>query len=584
MSQITSSHLINQKIYWISSFVLFIFLLLALRLFFLQCIYGDHYYLLSQRNYTRTAVIESPRGNILDCKNRILATNKPITSLYWNGTGNRTLSSEQQQLLTVLESLLETSWTPEHLKTIQTIERKRKCSKIASDLRLDQLGKILEITAHNPNISISTDFKRFYPHGTLASHLIGHIHHINMETMGKMGLEKMVETTLKGHKGKLLKIINSVGSNVCQYELYKALAGNNCKTTIDLDIQKIAQEVFPEFERGTIIIMDPKTGALKALVSKPDFDPELFLNPISPEQWHSIQEGNPFINRAFNACYPPASPFKLITMSAALEHGIVTPETTTYCRGFLRFKGRSYHCSKRAGHGPLTALEAVAHSCNIIFFEIAKRLSIDVLHDYATRFGLGQKTNILFPEQLGIIPNTMWKIQSKGERWWPGETLSAAIGQSYLLTTPIQVVCMIASIFEGFLVTPRVLEQEPIIKKPLRLLPSTRDFLMQGMKEATTYGTAYKVGYIKNINVSAKTGTGQTSALNKRELGKDYLEHASFVAYFNYKEQEPLVMLILIEHAGSSRVATQTAREFLLKYRTLCEQEETAVRAPQSSE
>ena len=195
-----------------------------------------------------------------------------------------------------------------------------------------------------------------------------------------------------------------------------------------------------------------------------------------------FKKTKPFLNRAFNACYPPASPFKLIAMSAACETGLITPEDTYNCRGYTLFKKRRYYCNNHYGHGVLNIKDSVAHSCNIPCFEIAQKISIGYTRWYAEKFGLGSKTNIIFQEKQGLVPSNEWKILNKGERWWTGETLSASIGQSFLLATPIQVACMISSIFTGYLVTPRVVEDTPVETKPLEILPNTIDFLRDSME------------------------------------------------------------------------------------------------------
>ena len=282
-----------------------------------------------------------------------------------------------------------------------------------------------------------------------------------------------------------------------------------------------------------------------------------------------MQPEQPFLNRTFNANYPPGSIFKLVVTCASLETGIITPETIWDCKGFITFAGRRYHCHKLQGHGKLTVSQALEQSCNPLFFDIGTKMSIDTMADYAHRFGLGEKTNIIFPEKTGLIPTIEWKHEQKGERWWPGETLSAAVGQSFLLVTPIQVTRMIASIFSGYLVSPRLLQSEPFTKKPLRIKQETLDFLKQSMKKVVTQGTGKRINIVKNIEIYAKTSTAQTSALHKRHRGKRYREHGWFVAQFCYKTHRPLTMVVLVEHAGTSRIPILIAKRFFIRYKKL---------------
>ncbi len=207
-----------------------------------------------------------------------------------------------------------------------------------------------------------------------------------------------------------------------------------------------------------------------------------------------------------------------------------------------------------------------------MFYEIGKDIDIDLLAQYAFKFGLGKKTGIIFPEQTGIVPSKEWKQEHKGEQWWPGETLSVSIGQSFLLVTPIQVARMIASIFTGYLITPRILSDEPIIKEPLDIAPETISFLQESMKSVVTRGTGKRINKVKDIEIYAKTSTAQISTFRKRTLNTAFLEHGWFVAHFQYKNYSPLVIIILVEHVGTSQVATNIAKNFLVEYKKLIEQ------------
>ncbi len=556
--------------YWI---VLFLLIIIS-RLVYLQILHMESFFTLGIRNFLRTEPIACPRGNILDCNGLLLATNRPVTTLHWQGTGNKILSSQQQSTLTIIKQIIETI---EDNKIIQAEKNGAKII-IATDITFAQLSKIMELFPNHANLNISTHFKRFYPNQNIASHILGHLSTLNdFETIGKMGLEKILHDRLQGEQGKLLKTINSIGTNIHQTQIKSALAGQNIITTLDLPLQHIAESLFPQNYNGALILMDPETGALRALVSRPNFDPGVFLNPIENSQWQLLQTGQPFLNRAFNVCYPPASIFKLVTISAALEHGLVDPHDTINCWGYFRFKGRRYHCDNRTGHGKITIKNALAESCNILFYQIATRLPIDLLADYAFRFGLGRKTNLLFPEKEGLVPTSLWKRQEKGEPWWPGETLSCSIGQSYLLVTPIQIACMISSIFEGYLVTPRILATEAISTKPLAIKRSTRNFLKKSMKMAVQTGTGKTVNKIEDIKVFAKTGTGQVKRLSdKKDFSTELFPHAWFVAYFHYKDHKPLTLVIFLEHTGNSRPAKILAKNILMNYRSYMKSKEVA--------
>lgn len=538
------------------------------RLGYLQIYLGHQYGAQSIKNYVRYEQINSARGEILDCHGNKLVTNKPIIHLYWHGTGNRVLTEQQQNLITQLTERCDTFiCNPTIIQKIALAEKRNEHLLLIPDISFELLSKIEEFFADEINIMIKHDFKRYYPHADLASHVIGYLSNAQIEAMGKMGLEKQFQEILQGTDGTLIKTINSYGKKINTHELHKSTTGKNIKVTLDLTIQQLVEQVFNQQYIGTFIIIDPKNGAIKALCSRPNFDPTLFLDPLHPEKWQSMQKNNPFLNRAIQCAYPPGSLFKLITISAALQNDLIKPEDSFVCKGFTTFCKRRYLCNQKKGHGTLTIKQAVALSCNPLFYELGKKLSIDTLADYAQRFGLGKKTGIMFPEQHGLIPTTAWKQKVYGERWWPGETLSAAIGQSYLLTTPMQIARMIGGIFTGYLVKPRILFDEPIEKTTVEIQPETIAFLQESMHSVVTEGTGHRINKIKDITIYAKTSTAQMSDMKKRTLGKQFLEHGWVVAYFQYKENDPLVMVAMVEHAGTSRVPMIIAKNFLLGYR-----------------
>lgn len=549
-------------------------LMIYTRLIYLQIFHYQSLALQGKKNFTRISSIEPLRGNIVDCKQKLLATNRPVIHLNWIGTGNAKLDTTQLKIIEKIQQVLE-KHNHKLLIELGQIKRAEKLGihlQLARDVSIQALSEISEQCADSPNIEISKSFQRFYPHQNLACHILGYLgdnfsHHTSdKETTGKMGLELIFDTLLKGKQGSMNKIINSFGKNLAISTIIQSQSGKNLTLTLDIDLQKIAEQLMPADLAGTFILYNPKDGQLKALVSKPGFDPAMFLKPISHQDWANMQKNKPFINRAFNALYPPASIFKLVTFSAAIEKNIIQPNSQFYCKGYHTFKGRKYYCNKRNGHGLLDIKDNLTHSCNIGCFHVAEKISIDTLADYAYRFGLGAKTNSMFPESPGLIPSNEWKRRVKKEAWWTGETLSAAIGQSFLLVTPIQITCMIGAIFTGYVTKPRILEDDPIQSRPLTIEQSTREFLQESMKAAIATGTARNMNRLKHITMYAKTGTAQTKSRSgeTKEVQNDC--HAWSVIYFTYKDQDPLVMTIFIEHAGGSAVATTVAKKFLAQY------------------
>lgn len=563
------SHItINKKILFLLLGALTAFMLIFVRLIYLQIYCGEYFASRSEKNFIRYTSIVSPRGNIRDVHGNLLATNRPMTTMYWHGTGNNSFSHEQLELLQTIETITGiTLISGDIYNAILMHERRGKRIALIKDIDVGLLSKLVELFPNHENIFIDTHFKRFYPYNGCCSHLVGYLGNMGTLAHGRFGLEKVCNDDLSGKDGSVRHVVNSVGKCISQTELEKALMGNDIQTTIDIDLQLLCEKVFPENRSGTFILFNPVDGAIVSLVSRPDFDPNIFLNPISHEMWQGLQDNNPFLNRAFDASYPSGSIFKLVTISAALETGLIEQNALWDCKGYTLFGKRKYWCARRSGHGEISIKKAVAESCNTLFFEIGKKIDIDILADYAYKFGLGKKTNILFPEKIGLVPSREWKFDYKGERWWPGETLSVTIGQSFLLVTPIQIACMVASIFTRYLVAPRLLVNEPVMTTLLDIKPETIDFLKKSMKSVVKRGTGRSVHKVKDIKIYAKTSTAQTSDFSKRKLDEKYLEHGWFVGHFQYKEYDPLVIVILVERVGAAQVATTIAKNFLLEYK-----------------
>ncbi len=569
---------LTQRLSMFRRFLMVGFVFIIIRLFELQIHFFTRFFTLGERNFLRTEKIIPPRGNILDVKGRPLATSRPVTSLYWQGSGKRSLDASQKAVVQFLEQLLNKNI--EQDPAFMQAERRNSKFLLDAEISFALLSRIIEHFPQHKNLLFDTAFKRSYPYSSLACHVLGYLGSITTKPAGQMGLEKIYENELQGSFGQIRKKINSQGQQLAQEEIQKACKGGDLETTIDLDIQHLAEDVFPTEYAGVILALSPRTGALKAVVSRPAFDPNMFIESLDKTTWESLQdEKQPFLNRAFGALYPPASLFKLVTISAALETNLITPETEWECKGSLVFAGRPYHCSNHKGHGKLNALAAVAHSCNIPFYDIAQHIKIDTLADYAHRFGLGTKTNGAFPEKAGLVPTSAWKQANKRERWWPGETLSAAIGQSFLLVTPIQMACMVSAICEGFLVRPCILkaaaESNEHEKRPLAISQTTRSFLKESMALARERGTSRRLRNM-NIELYAKTGTAQTSSLEKRNFGKKYREHGWIIVYIRYQNYEPLALLVLLENAGSSSYAIDVAVAFISRYCVLMDAAQNA--------
>lgn len=551
------------------AFVFFAFLL-VLRLFYLQIKQKNVFMGMGERNFLKIEVISPPRGNLLDNKGSLLAANKPVFDLYWQGLGEKVLNEEKIDLLGKIGQILGTDFLhDQNLQDIVISERYSRRKMLCQNISFDQLCKISEFCGNHPNLVVSNRFERVYLHGSLASHVLGFLNRI--EKIGKAGLEQLLESELQGQPGYVLSVTNSTGKKLALKDFREAKAGEDIKLTIDLELQQIAESLFEEGQTGAFILIDPEDGAVRVLASCPGFDPNLFLSPISEEEWEKLSENNPLLNRATCALCPPASTFKLITVTAGLEEGVISPQTEFFCKGYLEFCGRKICCMKHSGHGLLNPRMALAASCNVYCFEVARKIVIDKLAMYARRFGLGQKTNFLLPERAGLVPDKAWKRAVRREKWWKGETLNVSIGQGDLLVTPLQVAKMVAAVCSGYLVRPRILESEAIECEKIDVSPKTLKVLRDGMHAAVQEGTVRLLSFINGMEVHAKTGTAQTCALSSEKRNKIQLEHAWVAGFFRYQQEKPLAMAILIENVGSSGPAIMMASKFLKAYKKLKE-------------
>jgi penicillin-binding protein 2 len=552
-------------IFWSILFVIII------RLFYLQIEQRKVFEQLGEKNFLRVERIYPLRGNLLDSNNVLLASNRPVFDLYWQGLGDKRMSTQHYILLKKVGNIVDKNLiNSESISLFEFSERYSRRILLCKNMNFSQLCQISEYCGNSSRLFVDNRFERVYPYGSFASHIVGYLNRIEMA--GRTGVERVFQNALHGQLGYVINVINSTGKKLEQKGYLSAKAGKDIKLTLDFEMQRIAESLFSGDQAGAFILMDPENGAVRALISYPNFDPNLFLSPITEEEWNEkLTLNHPLINRATCSLYPPASTFKLVTIAAGLEEKIINPKSEYFCHGFIEFGNRKYQCMRHTGHGILTPRQALVVSCNVLCFEIGKRIKINTLAEYARRFGLGSKTNFLLPEREGLVPTTEWKRKCKGERWWPGDTLSACVGQSYLLVTPLQLLRMVCSICTGDLVRPRILEEEAVERSSIKISKDTLKLLRLSMADAVKSGTVHLLNAIKDFEIHAKTGTAQTCSLEKEKTSKELLDHGWVTGYFKYKDEKPLAFIVFVENAGSSHPAIQIADKFLRAYKTFRE-------------
>lgn len=555
----------NRCIFIIKIF-LFSILFIWIYVFYLQIIKYNYFFEKSCLNFTRYKNINGLRGSILDRNGIPIVTTSPILKLIWNNRPKK-LSVDDEKILFFLKEYLKIDF----LEKIKNNTEDKIL--LINDLNFEQLSLILECFPNSNRILIETSSKRNYKYNTLACHTIGYINFI--ENSGKTGLEKIFNKNLEGKIGTEKLIVNSIGSVLLSEIINKAEEGEDVITTLDLEMQKSLERSIPEDFFGSGVIINPENGAILAIVSSPRFDPNIFLSSIDNKTWNNFLENKTLLNRCFLATYPPGSIFKLVCMTAMLEEGLINEKTSWFCSGGVDFKDRCYHCDYRLGHGPIDIKNTISKSCNTPFFLASiSNLTIDLIYKYATIFGFGKPTGSCFNELNGLVPNKQWKKSIKNEKWYKGETLSVSIGQGATIVTPIQIARLIGGIMTGYLVKPRILEDEDILKNKLNIRFETLNIIKEGMNLSTKEGSNRILKSLKNWEIFAKTGTAQVrmlppkdNKLKKDELKiKKYQHHGLMACYAKNKKCEPFVLVIVIENVGSSRVAVSCAKEFFKDY------------------
>lgn len=598
----------KSPIFFATVFITLAFVLILARLGYLQLIQGSMFKNRSENNRIRIRKIPHPRGIILDRKGRVLVDNYPSFDLSIILEDVPDLPEVVQRLCTLLnletgdlnQKIAKSKGRPPFLPT-----------KLKTNLNREDLAVIETNRLDLPGIIIEIEPKRRCLFDNLAAHIIGHMGKISkaqlrtqayagytpMETVGKQGVEHEFESTLRGKDGGRRVEVDAAGREVSLLSEVEPTPGNNIFLTIDLEIQTCVEALLGE-NIGCAILMDPNNGEILALVSSPSFNPNLFSRGLSYEAWEKLlnHPDHPLENKAIQGQYPPASVFKIITAVAALEEGIITPETQFVCRGSLPFGRRNYRCWKKSGHGRIKIHRALVESCDIYFYNLGERLDIDTLASYSYAFGLGRLTTVsLSNEKPGLVPTRDWKLNKLQSRWQRGETLSVAIGQSFLLATPIQMLDVITSIAtSGTLYRPQIIKRIETpdgkiltVSQPRRLgiipasqknLALVRNALHAAVDSPKGSG---RRAQIPGVKVGGKTGTAQVVRLPQKRSSSAtphsnirLRDHAWFVAFAPVDDPK-LSVVVMIEHGGQGgTVAAPIAREILKQSLAILQGEE----------
>jgi penicillin-binding protein 2 len=573
--------------------------ILVVRLAYLQIVKGDDYKKKSENNSVRFRQIKPLRGLIMDRNGFVLVDNKPSFDVIYIPNKNNVNEWSVERLGQLYQSKsLDFPYDRALLKNA----RPYLPVKLDKNVSMDKIALVETNALNLPGIYIDVSPIRLYLDGDMLAPVIGYTGEISKteieksggqyaygDVSGKHGLERFFDAYIRGRRGAELVEVNAYGKEIKNLGRIDPLAGYNMVLTIDTDLQKAAWEAV-QGKAGSVVALDPRNGEILAMVSSPSFDPNLFYEGISSEQWRQLQN-NPFAplsNKAISGQYPPGSTYKLIVAAAALEEGIITPDTKVFCNGSFTLGNRTYRCWKKGGHGSVDLHKAMVGSCDVYFYTIGKMLGVDKIAAYARRFGLGELAEIDLPnEKKGLVPTKEWKLKRKKEAWQMGETISISIGQGYNLVTTLQLANAFGAFANGgTLWRPYLVKQIqsndgkiykeflPVKKGDLNLSVATIKTINNALRGVVNDpGGTGQNAKLSGIDVSGKTGTSQVMGLPQNEkarrrkvLGTFQKDHALFACYAPSENPEIAIAVILENAGGGGAVAAPVARKILSAY------------------
>ncbi|MDZ7597193.1 MAG: penicillin-binding protein 2 [Desulfobacterales bacterium] len=575
------------------------FVVLMVRVFYLQVMQGEELRRLSDNNCIRLQGIDAPRGLIFDRNGKRLVDNRPAFDVGVIVKDARPLEQTLARLAGYLD--LDEAELRQRLAH-RNGEADYKPVIIERDISRDTLAVLEAHKFDLPGVVVNVVPRRNYIYETSAAHLLGYLGEVSGtelqkelfpgaragDFIGKSGVEKAFEKYLKGERGGRQVEVNANGQVVRVLKTVEATPGKNIFLTIDKELQRKAETLL-EGIAGAVVAMDPSTGEVLAIASSPTFDQNDFVSGLSNEVWDGIRSNpfRPLENKAIQGNYPPASTYKIITAIAGLEEGVIDENTTFTCPGHYRMGNRTFRCWKRGGHGRVNVVEAIEKSCDVFFYQVGQKLGVDRLAWYAKACGLGVPAGIdIAHEAAGLVPTADWKKQRTGVSWQAGETLSVAIGQGYNLTTPLQMLGLTAAVGNGGTrLRPLILKSlqnpngetlfsclpEEIGQLPVS--PKTLDIVRRGLWRVVNQktGTAW-VAHTAGIDICGKTGTAQVFSRKNNEtlFAKDrpaFLNsHAWFVAYAPAVNPR-IAVAVIVEHGEhGSNAASPIARELVKTY------------------
>jgi penicillin-binding protein 2 len=591
-----------------------VFATLVARLSQLQFFEAEHYRKLADENHIRLVLAPPERGQILDRFGRPLASQRQAGRV---SVVPERLDDPEATLLQLSKFIdLPESRVKRVLEEIQT-NRIRRASfvpvTVVQELSYEEFARLRVRAVEMDGVDVQMASTRSYPRGRDFAHVLGYVARASADDLtrlaegrspdelktfeellrhpdirvGRQGMERFAEDWLRGRPGRRRVVTNAHGRPMQELEqdpTNAAVAGKDLFVTIDAELQRVAIERF-EGESGAAVLMDVASGDVLAMVSTPAFDPNSFVNGISGKDYAELRDNprSPLYPRAHGGVYPPGSTFKMVVATAALEAGVVKTTDTVRCGGSYRFGNRTWHCWKKEGHGTMNMHNAIKHSCDVYFYEIARRTGVRKIAEVSHKFGFGETFVLgMTGGRSGLVPDPDWKLKARGEPWFEGETLNFGIGQGQLGTTPLQLALMTARIAAtGGPIKPKLIgfgppsDEDKMLDAPLD--PTIMEIQKAGMYGVSSEpgGTAYRSGDLGlgGPRLAGKTGTAQVRRISAEErakgirggdaIARELRDHALFVAYAPADNPRYAVSVIVEHGEGGSRTAAPVGRDIL---------------------
>lgn len=540
----------------------------------------DVYSEAAERNRIKSTPVLAARGKILDRDGRIIVDNKASYSLLLNRD-----SISYDHIPAICDAL--------QLDAGELTKKIRRMRSSPQIIIKDQLSRdeIAWIESHQdadtyPEMQLIRSWRRQYPQDGFAAHVTGYVGEIAEaelnspqfidykpgDIIGKDGLEKQYDQVLRGVDGQQRVLVDNMGHERQMQDAQEATPGKDVKTTLDLDIQAVA-ELSLQNNRGAVVALDPRSGEILAMVSRPTYDLNKFTGRISRADWNEIANNpaKPLLNRAIQAQLAPGSTFKPIMAIAGLESGAVDDQTDFHCSGGASFYGHYFACHIKRGHGDISLHRAITQSCDVYFYNVGNRLGIDRIAHYAEMAGIGHKTGIDLPgETQGTMPSTKWKMRLARQKWYAGETISVAIGQGAVTVSPLQIGAALGGLGEGGLwYKPHMIAGQPSnLVSQGNFKPENLESVVSGMYGVVNEGGTGRAAYLPSIKVCGKTGTAQLAATERTKGAKmrsSLANNAWFVGYAPMDKPE-IAVVALFENGEESYNAVPIVRDVIKAY------------------